>query len=809
MTADVLWERFRAAAGRAPPGAPVAGQEQRRSLAALLSGETWLTLVLVLAAFLPVVYSIQSANWTREMPSLVVAGLIGLATGWLLAHAPLPALLLHVAGVASGLAIAVAQTMHTMRLEDPLLSSSVSTRWSELWARSGEWLRTAAEGGISSDPLPFVLMLVFGLWALSYLASWSIFRWRNAWLALIPAGFALLTNISYLPGQPAQEFIVFLFASILLVTRLHYLRAQRDWLRERVQRGSYLSFEVFSFATWVGLVLILFAWIVPTANNWGPLADAWVEVLRPVSDRVDRVGRLFIGVGSKQDRHLHSFGDTLPVLGRISLDSDEVLMRVVAPEPLYLRGAVYDEYTAQGWQISDAATQPLAGTSVEAASFGTLETRAQARRPVAVDVTVERSVSSRRLFTVGDPIAASVEARLLTGGEGADAIGLVPDSRVRDGDSYSTVGTISAASLQQLLASGRDYPPEIRERYLALPDDLPRQVRELALQIAGEQQPPYAVARRVELFLRREYQFDLETPRPPPRSDAVAYFLFDARGGYFDHYASAMAVLLRTLGVPARVATGFALDDADFDIESKSYVVTERRAWTWPEVYFQGLGWVEFNPTPGQPLISRSAEDLAFIASIAPLDEGFGLFEMTELFPDDIGDGPIRPLRLPGDDLDTLDGAAGGVGATVAAALTWLSLMALILFAVWAGGAGLWWYWFRALSPAAGRWAKLQQLAQWAGMRLPPHLTPLERAGLVSEAAGGDVETRPLAGAYTRERYGAPGREAVERTDEEREDEAEEPADEEAERLSRLYVAARNRLLRRILRSRLRLRRGG
>ncbi len=797
MTADIPWERFRAAAGRAPSGAPVVEREPRRSLADLVSGETWLTFVLVLVAFLAVVYSIQSANWTREMPSLVVAGLAGLVSGWLLAHAPLRALPLHVAGVASGLAVTVALTMHTMRLEDPLLSSGVGARWSELWARSGEWLRAAAEGGISSDPLPFVLMLVFGLWAMSYLASWSIFRWRNAWLALIPAGFALLTNISYLPGQPAQEFIVFLFASILLVTRLHYLRAQSDWRRERVWRGAFLSLEVFSFATWVGLVLILFAWIVPTANNWGPLADAWIEVLRPVSDRVDRVGRLFIGVGSKQDRHMHNFGDTLPLRGRVELDSDEVLMSVVAQEPLYLRAAVYDEYTAQGWRISDASTQPLPGTSVEAASFGSLETRAQIRKPVAVDVTVERSVSSRRLFTVGDPLAASVEARLLTGGDGKDAIGLVPDARVRDGDSYSTVGTISAASLGQLLASGRDYPPEVIERYLALPDDLPPQVRELAQEIAGGQQQPYVVARQVELFLRREYQFDLETPRPPPRRDGVAYFLFDARRGYFDHYASAMAVLLRTLGVPARVATGFALDDADFDIESKAYVVTERRAWTWPEVYFVGLGWVEFNPTPGQPLISRSGNELAFIASLAPLDDGFSQFEVEELIGQDIGGGVVATPVSTDAEID-----AGGAGARVVAVLTWLSLVTLLLFALWAGGAGLWSYWFRALSPAAGRWAKLQQLAQWAGVCLPPHLTPLERAGVVAEAAGGDVDMRPLAGAYTRERYGAPGREAAEWEDDGWKDE-------EAEWLGRLYVTARNRLLRRIVRSRLRFRRGG
>ena len=252
-----------------------------------------------------------------------------------------------------------------------------------------------------------------------------------------------------------------------------------------------------------------------------------------------------------------------------------------------------------------------------------------------------------------------------------------------------------------------------------------------------------------------------------------------------------MAVLLRTLGIPARVATGFALDEADLDSESKAYLVTESRAWTWPEVYFEGLGWVEFNPTPTQPLISRPGEDPALFAfGQAPLD-GFPESELDDLrFP---GGG-----RAPGGLLGLLaaEGGEGDRGAVVAAALTWLSLAALVLFALWASGLGLWSYWFRALSPAASRWAKLEQLAVWAGVSLRPHLTPLERAERVGDVVGGDLDVRPLASAYTRERYGAP---AVE---------AEEPDEEEAERLSQLYVEARNRLLRRIVRRRLRLRAG-
>ena len=796
MTANVLWDQFRAATGGGvTPAPPQVEQKRPRAFAFLASGEVWLTFAVLIVALMAAVYSIESTNWVREMPSLVVAGLVGLSTGWLLAHMRMNVLPLHVVGIASGLTLAVGQTLHTMRLEDPLLQSGPRARWSEMWARSGEWLRALAEGGISIDPLPFVLMVVFGVWAMSYLAAWSIFRWRNAWLALIPAGFALLTNISHLPGKPAGEFILFLFAAILLVTRMHYLQALREWREQHVWLGPYLSFEVLNFGTWVGLALILFAWIVPTANNWGPMADAWADALRPVSDRVDRFGRLFIGVGSKRDQHVHTFADTLPLQGKVSLDDEEVLLRVVAPEALYLRGAVYDEYTAQGWKISNATTRPLLGTSIEAAALGTPQTRSQLRRPVAIEVTVERSITSRRLFSVGDPLTSDVEARLLTSKQSREPIGLVPDSRVRDGDTYSTVGTVSAASLELLLDSGRDYPQTVRDRYLQIPDDLPPEVAQLAQEVAGDLEEPYAVARRVEAFLRDQYPFDLEIADPPPRRDAVAYFLFDAQRGYFDHHASAMAVLLRTLGVPARVVTGFALDDADFDSDSKAYLVTESRAWTWPEVYFEGLGWVEFNPTPGQPLVQRLGDDSVFVAEILFIPEEEDL-SLTEVLTQELGKGLGDASGFGGALGAAFGGAASRIGTIAAAALAWLSVAAVVAFALWVGVRGLWAYWFRGLTPAAGRWAKLQQLSAWAGAPVRVNRTPLESVERFAEVIGGGLDLRPLAGVYTRERYGRAVDEANEGDDED-EDEA---AREEADGLRRLYVESRNRLLRRIAR---------
>ena len=760
------------------PSEPV--EEQRRVFD--FSWEGAVTFALVLLAMLAVVASIEEANWVNEMPSLFAAAFVGLLSGSLLARVRLPAALLYAGGIALGLAVVFGETLHTMRLEDPLAGGGVRVRWDELWLRLEDWWLTLIDGGISNDALPFILLIVFSSWALSFMAAWSVFRWHNAWVALIPGGFALLTNISYLPGQPSFAFILYLFAAILLVTRMHVVRASERWREQRVVRPPLLSLEVLSYVTWLGLALILFAWLVPTANNWGPVAGVWRDALSPVTRRIDRVGRLFVGIDAKRGNLVHRYGDVLPLQGKVTLDED-VLLTVVAPEESeYLRAAVYDRYTGQGWRVSGVMPAPLIGTSVEAASFGTAATRAQVRRPVVVDVTLDESAATRRLFSVGDPLAADRDASVLTGGARADVLGLVPEQRVRRGDTYSTVGTVSAAAVDTLLGSGRSYPVWVTERYLQLPADLPPEIRTLTLETARGAEEPYIVARLVENLLRQEYPFDLQIEDPPPRADGVAYFLFESGRGYFDHHASAMVVMLRTVGIPARIAVGFALDPRDFDAETKAYAVSERRAWAWPEVYFGGLGWVEFNPTPTRQLIRRPGDDSEFLGAAAilgglGLDEALLLGVDDELLEDDLLLGDRSLLLVEPE-------AGSTLGAAVAVTITAIVLVAIVgavsVILVRAG----WGYWFRGLPPASRRWAKLQLLAAGAGIATTANRTPVEAARDLRAAVALDVDVEALGRAYARERYG--GRERGESED-------------EAERLDALYVAGRNRLLRRLL----------
>jgi transglutaminase-like putative cysteine protease len=146
-------------------------------------------------------------------------------------------------------------------------------------------------------------------------------------------------------------------------------------------------------------------------------------------------------------------------------------------------------------------------------------------------------------------------------------------------------------------------PAGLAEQYLALPADLPSRVVELARDVVGDAATRYDAARRLEAYLRT-YPYNEDLPAPPDDRDLVDYFLFERQEGYCDYYASALAVMARSVGVPARLATGYA--QGTYDHDARRWVVTEQEGHSWVEVYFDGIGWVEFEPTAGEAALERA-----------------------------------------------------------------------------------------------------------------------------------------------------------------------------------------------------------
>jgi len=194
------------------------------------------------------------------------------------------------------------------------------------------------------------------------------------------------------------------------------------------------------------------------------------------------------------------------------------------------------------------------------------------------------------LFAVNEPLETA---------EGANLRGTLADNSLLvegDVDEYQVISAATRVTANQLAEALREYPLAIQQAYLQLPEELPQRVRSLAQRVAGMESNPYQKALRIQEYLRLNYPYDLNAPLAPKNRDVVDYFLFEGQSGFCSHYASAMTVMLRSLGVPARVVSGYAA--GAFDAQRGAYHVTETAAHAWVEVYFPGYGWIEFEPTP-------------------------------------------------------------------------------------------------------------------------------------------------------------------------------------------------------------------
>jgi transglutaminase-like putative cysteine protease len=159
---------------------------------------------------------------------------------------------------------------------------------------------------------------------------------------------------------------------------------------------------------------------------------------------------------------------------------------------------------------------------------------------------------------------------------------------------YEADSDIAVPSREELRMAGRSYPAPLAAMYLRLPALDPR-VSRLAAQITSSAGNEFDKAAAVENYLKTRFGYTLELP-PSAVKDPIANFLFERKQGHCEYFASAMAVMLRTLGIPSRVITGFRSDE--FNDLTANYVVRAKDAHAWVEAYFPGSGWHTFDPTP-------------------------------------------------------------------------------------------------------------------------------------------------------------------------------------------------------------------
>lgn len=588
--------------------------------------EGWLLLILLLTITLVLTLAVASVDWVPEAPVVFVTGFAGLLLAIVLARRPLGWLPAWLLILAYGLLVTVTWLGRLAPPLDILLggwapaSHYIRQHWATLIDRTGGWLAAALAQGRSEETIVFALALGLVAWLLAAYAGWSTFRQRRPWAGLSLLTLALAVNNYYGRAEP-WSLPLFVGLLVALVAVAGQTNRETEWNRRGVDYSGEIRFDLLVYSGAIAFFLLFVAAALP-AINVRAISDAILN--RPAVEEAEQtLERLFAGVrqpgpgsGIGDEALVTAQGGDAGTLPRsFLLDAGPELYETVvmtatvqggAGRATHWRGLSYDLYTGRGWAISDERREPLAaGQAIQLPPVAAAMVMTQ---------TVARADGAATIrFTLGLPMRFDEPVTVYW--RGRDDLSRVGGQ----GGSYSAVSRVSAASAAELRGAAlNDVPPALMARYTTLPDTVPQRVLELAQQVADQAATPYDQAKALETFLR-QYPYSLGVQKPPAGRDPVDYFLFEQQAGYCDYYASAMVVLARSLGLPARLAAGYLAPTAADGVQT----IKQIDAHSWAEVYFAGYGWLEFEPTaafpaepaapplPGEPGFVDSAETTA------------------------------------------------------------------------------------------------------------------------------------------------------------------------------------------------------
>jgi protein-glutamine gamma-glutamyltransferase len=335
--------------------------------------------------------------------------------------------------------------------------------------------------------------------------------------------------------------------------------------------------------TLAGAVLIFL--ILPRLNSAGYLRNFGVQnaMLTGFSNEV-RLG----GIGQIQE-------------------SSAVVMHVQVlygkmPEDVKWRGIALANFDGQRWwNAAETSTlQGLAGSSLDLTRVAPWAFYSGAtpvsRLPTMTYRVVMEPTGLNLFFLAPVPLKISGDYHFVA----VTPDGSVFNARMNDPEMAQAVSVYTAEAdtrnPDQFVSdsNSRNYPPRVSNLYLQLPHVDPR-IWELARSITASSRSNYARAQAVEVYLKNHFSYTLQLSGAGEQ-DPLAYFLFQRKKGHCEYFASSMAVMLRTVGIPARVVNGFR--GGEYNSLTGKYIVRERDAHSWVEAYFPEFGWVTFDPTP-------------------------------------------------------------------------------------------------------------------------------------------------------------------------------------------------------------------
>lgn len=296
--------------------------------------------------------------------------------------------------------------------------------------------------------------------------------------------------------------------------------------------------------------------------------------------------------------HVPGFADTV-TLGEIGLiqKTDTPVMHVRMDDPAYWpmarlkwRGASLSDFDGRRWYNPPGFEETLRPD--KGGELRLIENRRRIFQVKHISYSVHlKDVASNVLFFAGQPEFLRIDAPLVLRSDSGNYKFIYREPGTVAYIVYATYATVDGENETDPESF---LPFDNRTAYLRLPK-IDSRINELTRSIAASQTGALNTARAIERYLKTNYSYTLELPQSEPR-DPLAYFLFERRKGHCEYFASAMAVMLRTIGIPSRVVTGFG--PGVYNPVSQWQIIRTSDAHSWVEAYLPQHGWTSFDPTP-------------------------------------------------------------------------------------------------------------------------------------------------------------------------------------------------------------------
>jgi len=556
-------------------------------------------LCLIIIVFLAA-YSLESTHWTENLNLVTALAVIGVLLGVLL-------------GITSfnkkQLAILLVLYSLIALFSFIVNGTSQGNLWNENWSEFQTRILNAFSNLLQDSPVEDNILFIIGMgvlyWAVTVWAGIALIRKGEIWLPAVFLSAAVIITQFFQPPVYRNDLLsgAFFFLLIFLLGYQQYQRSHNRWKDENAYEDQDARKVFLSSAAIISIVIVMIAWSIPLIIDLAtPGTKQHKAFVQSLEDTGDLFSNLFSSLTSQPVSKESNFGDTFS-LGLSQPLNEEVVFTAISPEEDLIEGNYYWEarnystYSAGTWTSFEVEERTLENNVPIQSENGMADNLA----PFIVVANTDLSYfyTSGRVISIDHPSRA---VEMFPDSENYEVIAWKPLLPLREKDSYQFTTYFPSLTFEDLLSAGNNYPARIKRTYLQLPEDFSMRITNLSEALTTGIDTDFEKVLAITSFLRNTYRYSLEIDEIPATLDPVFWFLFEGKHGFCNFYASAEVLMLRSIGIPARLGVGYA---QGVEIEKgKVFEIRGKDSHAWAEVYFPEIGWVIFEPTTAQPQVT-------------------------------------------------------------------------------------------------------------------------------------------------------------------------------------------------------------